>query len=63
MPLEIKELTIQVNISQEQTVPTGAGISNSASPDIGGNDSGNLDNLTQEIIEKVLEILKSKAER
>ena len=60
MPLEIKELTIKVSISDasETTSPGGNGAAG-ATPQSGGDQSA----LVQEVVERVIEILKEKAER
>lgn len=63
MPLEIRELTIQINLSQEQNISTGAAPASVAASSTGQNNPGNQEALLQELVEKVLDILKSKAER
>jgi hypothetical protein len=64
MPLEIKELTIQVAIVQESGSSPGTtvGLGNATSG-MSSNDPGSQSALIQEVVEKVLEILKNKEAR
>ncbi len=57
MPIEIRELTIKVNVNQDQT--------KTPAQDIGGDNTDNekKENLIREAVEETLRILESKKER
>lgn len=63
MPLEIRELIIRAQIGNDDGQNGSANSSNSGEVNEGGGDADRLEQLVHEMVERVLDILKTRLER
>ena len=63
MPLEIRELIIRAQVGDDTGQNGSANSSNSGQATDGGGDADRVEQLVQEMVERVLDILKTRLER